>query len=343
MFKVMSRLVVSPIDSGGGLQVLQSCGARKDDEIKMTDSPQPMITAVIPAFNEEKTVAQVVEGARRYVTEVIVIDDGSEDTTSEKAVLAGAKVIRIPRNMGKAHALSIGLMTAALNGSNVVVCLDADGQHDPNDIPKVVKPIIENRADMVIGSRFLDAHAKGLIPSYRRFGQGVLTLATNLGSSVKITDSQSGYRAFRREVIAGFDYSTPQGMEIESSMVRSAVRRGIRIEEVPIVAKYEGLDTSTLTPSSHGMSVLGSVLKSVRSEHPLLYFGVTGMVMAVIGVILGIYSIEQYISVKTLPFGPTLMAVMLTALGVLFILVGLILNAISAMVIEGRARHGNNN
>jgi hypothetical protein len=130
-------------------------------------------------------------------------------------------------------------------------------------------------------------------------------------------------------------------MEIESSMIRSAVRRGIRIEEVPIVAKYEGLDTSTMTPSSHGMSVLSSVLRAVRSEHPLLYFGVSGIVMAVAGVILGLYSIEQYISLRALPFGSSLAAVMLTVLGVLFVLVGLILNAISAMVVEGRARRRN--
>jgi glycosyltransferase involved in cell wall biosynthesis len=307
----------------------------------MSKESDPIITAVIPAFNEEKTVGEVVEGARKHAAEVIVIDDGSDDTTSEKAILAGAKVIRIPKNSGKAHALSIGLTTAALNGSNVVVCLDADGQHDPNDIPKVVEPIIKNRADMVIGSRFLDAHSRQLIPNYRRLGQEVLTLATNLGSTVKITDSQSGFRAFRKEVVAGFDYSTPQGMEIESSMVRSAVKRGVRIEEVPITAKYEGLDSSTLTPSGHGMSVLGSVLKSVRSEHPLLYFGVTGMAMTIIGVILGLYSIEQYISVKALPFGPTLLAVMLAALGILFVLVGLILNAISGLMANGKGSHTN--
>lgn len=297
-----------------------------------------MITAVIPAFNEEKTVAQVVEGARKHVFEVIVIDDGSEDTTSEKAILAGAKVIRIPRNMGKAHALSIGLTTAALNGSNVVVCLDADGQHDPNDIPRVVQPILDARADMVIGSRFLDQQARSLIPGFRRLGQGVLTLATNLGSTVKITDSQSGYRAFRKEVVAGFDYATPRGMEIESSMVRSAVSRGLRIEEVPIIARYEGLDTSTLKPSSHGMSVLGSILRSIKFEHPLLYFGVSGFMMAVVGVVFGLYSIEQYIAVRSLPFGPSLLGVMLTALGILFVLVGLILSAISEMVINGKAR-----
>jgi amino acid transporter len=123
-------------------------------------------------------------------------------------------------------------------------------------------------------------------------------------------------------------------MGIESEMVRSAVKSGLRIEEVPITAKYEGLDTSTLKPGTHGMSVLGSVISAVRSEHPLLYFGASGLIMTIIGVVFGLYSIEQYISVKSLPFGPSLLAVMLTALGILFILVGLILNAISQMVVE---------
>jgi hypothetical protein len=152
-----------------------------------------------------------------------------------------------------------------------------------------------------------------------------------MGNAVKITDSQSGYRAFRRDILRSFDYAET-GMGIESEMVRSAVRQGFKIEEVPITAKYEGLDTSTLKPGNHGMSVLGSVVREIRSEHPLLYFGVSGFIMTIVGVVFGLYSIEQYISVKALPFGASLLAVMLTALGILFILVGLILNAISAMV-----------
>ncbi len=293
------------------------------------------VTAVIPAFNEEKTIEWVVEGAKRHADEVIVVDDGSVDATAAKAVKAGATVIRIPNNSGKAHALSIGLTTAALNGSNVVVCLDSDGQHDPDDIPKVAAPIAEGRADMVIGSRYLDSHSKGLIPGYRKIGQGVLTFATNLGSDVKITDSQSGYRAFRKDVLSGFNYSA-EGMGIESNMVREAARKGFRIEEVSIEARYEGLESSTLAPSAHGVSVLTSVLRAVKSEHPLLYFGVTGMTMTIIGVLAGFYSIQQYIEVRALPFGPTLIAVMFAILGVLLMLVGLILNAISELVATGK-------
>jgi len=290
-----------------------------------------MTTAVIPAFNEEKTVAEVIAGARRHVSEVLVVDDGSKDSTAEKAVAAGAKVIRIPRNSGKANALSIGLTTAAINGSDIVVCLDADGQHDPDDIPRIIGPIVDGRADMVIGSRFIDAHAKGMIPGYRRLGQGVLTIATNVGNPVKITDSQSGYRAFKSDIIQGFNYSA-KGMAIESDMIRDAARRGLRIAEVPIEAKYAGLDTSTLRPGRHGMSVLGAILRSIKWEHPLLYFGAGGFVMAVIGIVFGLYSIERYVSSNSLPFGPSLIAVLLTALGVLFVLVGLILSAISEMV-----------
>ena len=121
-------------------------------------------------------------------------------------------------------------------------------------------------------------------------------------------------------------------MCVESEMARNAARMGLRIEEVSIVAKHEGLETSTITPGSHGMSVLGSVLKEVRSEHLLLYFGVGGMLMTIVGVMFGLYSIEQYIAVKAMPFGPSLLAVMLAALGILFVSVGLILNATSAMV-----------
>jgi len=173
------------------------------------------ITAVIPAYNEQDTIDQIVRAAKLYANDVIVVDDGSEDDTGELAVSAGATVIRIPKNVGKGHALGIGLSTAAMKGSSVVVCLDGDGQHDPTDIPKIVKPIIEGKADMVIGSRFLNKESKDMIPAYRKIGQSILTSATNFGNSVKITDSQSGYRAFTREVVKGFAYSEA-GMGIES-------------------------------------------------------------------------------------------------------------------------------
>ena len=130
-------------------------------------------------------------------------------------------------------------------------------------------------------------------------------------------------------------------MKIGSNMVRNAVERGLGIEEAPIVARYEELDTSTLNSGSHGMIVLGSMLRSIRTGHPLLYFGDGGIVMTILGIILGLNTIEQYVAHKALTFGPTLLAVMLTDLGVLFILAGLIPSAFSNMVHANRPRRGN--
>ncbi len=301
----------------------------------MNDIPREHIAAVIPAFNEAKTISMVIHGVSKYAGEVIVVDDGSSDGTADLAVSAGANVIRIPRNVGKGNALGIGLTTAALNGSRVVVCLDADGQHNPDDMPRIVAPVLDGRADMVIGSRFLDASSRELIPTYRRMGQNILTYATNIGNTVRITDSQSGYRAFRKDVLRGFEYAE-SGMGVESEMVRMAVRNGLRVEEVPITARYDGLDTSSIRPGRHGIGVLNSVLRSVRSEHPLLYFGVGGLFLMIIGLILGVYSVEQYITVSQLPFGPSLLATLFTAMGTVFLLVGLILNAISSVAASDR-------
>ena len=294
------------------------------------------VTVVIPAYNEQHTIGQIVRTAKLYANDVIVVDDGSEDHTGESAISAGASVIRIPKNTGKGHALAIGLSTAAMNGCDVGVCLDGDGQHDPTDIPRIVQPILENRADMVIGSRFLNQKSKDMIPGYRKIGQSILTSATNLGSSVKITDSQSGFRAFRKDVLRNFSYSEA-GMGIESEMIRNAVKSGTRIREVPITASYEGLKTSTYSPGNHGMTVLGSIIRSVRSEHPLLYFGVSGATMTIIGVILGLYAIHQYTVTNALPFGPSTLAVVMTVLGILFVLVGLILNAISELAAKSKS------
>jgi glycosyltransferase involved in cell wall biosynthesis len=289
------------------------------------------ITVVIPAYNEERTIGQIVRIAKQHANDVIVVDDGSDDSTGEFAVDAGAKVIRIPNNSGKGHALGIGLSTAAMNGSSVVVCLDADGQHDPADIPRIVQPIVDGKADMVIGSRFLSLESKNQIPAYRKIGQNILTTATNFGSSVKITDSQSGYRAFTKETARGFSYSET-GMGIESEMIRNAVGSGARIQEVSIAAKYQGVSkASTYRPGSHGIAVLGSIIRSVRSEHPLLYFGVAGLSLFILGLVVSLYSVQYYLEHSILPLGPTLLAVATVFLGTLFILVGLILNAISDM------------
>jgi glycosyltransferase involved in cell wall biosynthesis len=153
----------------------------------------PSITAILPAFNEEVSIGSVVLRTKQYANRVIVVDDGSSDRTAEVASLAGAEVLRHTENMGKGAALRTGFQS--LNGDEVIVTIDSDGQHDPADMPRLIEPILRGEADMVNGSRYLNGDRKDT-PAYRRLGQVVLDKATNLDSGISVTDSQSGFRAY---------------------------------------------------------------------------------------------------------------------------------------------------
>lgn len=150
------------------------------------------ITAILPAYNEEISIGSVVLNTRKYVDRVIVVDDGSHDRTLEVAELAGAEVIRHPRNLGKGAALRTGF--EAMNGADVIVTIDTDGQNSPADIPKLIEPILWGEADRVNGSCCINSNKKDM-PFYRRIGQRVLDAATNLDSGLSVTDSHSGFRA----------------------------------------------------------------------------------------------------------------------------------------------------
>ena len=299
-----------------------------DEETQEITIREAKLSVVIPAFNEAATIADVVKGAAKYADEVIVVDDGSSDNTSFVAKAAGAKVMRLPTNSGKGFALSMGLSTAALDGADLIVCLDGDGQHNPEEIPMVCGPVLRGEADLVIGSRFLMKKGSKEIPKYRTIGQHALTKATNFGNGVKVTDSQSGFRCLTKKAALSMEL-TEAGMGIESEMVRDAVKLGLKIKEIPISCKYEGLDTSTLEPGKHGTSVLSSILRVVQDEHPLLYFGVGGLILTIIGLSAGLYSIYQFIDAKSLPFLPSIIGALFFFLGLTSIFAGVILNSIS--------------
>ncbi len=287
--------------------------------------------AIIPAFNEENTIGSVVLRTKRHVDKVIVVDDGSKDKTAEVARLAGARVAKHIRNGGKGIALRTGFEVAENLHPDIVVCLDADAQHNPDDIPMVMAPIISGEADMVIGSRFLDKEHKKYIPKYRRLGQWVLTTTTNFGSDTKITDSQSGFRAFSGDILGKFKFRQ-NGFSVESEMIEDANDNEIKIKEVPISARYDGLDTSTEKPGKHGLGVLGFIIKTVKDRRPLLFFGVTGAILLLIGLVLGVYSLDRFFNHGYLPFGPSLVASMLILMGALSVFAGLILSSISGMI-----------
>jgi glycosyltransferase involved in cell wall biosynthesis len=289
------------------------------------------ILAILPAFNEEVSIGSVVLRAKRYADRVIVVDDGSSDRTAEVADLAGAEVIRHQVNRGKGAALKTGF--EFLNGERVVVTIDADGQHDPSDIPKLVEPILKGEADMVNGSRYISGNKRDT-PLYRRLGQVVLDKATNLESGLCITDSQSGFRAFAADTKDIFRFNQ-NGLAIESEMLADAAYAGLRIKEVEIGVRYD-VDNSSENPVSHGVKVLVNILQDIELNRPLYYFTVPGIAMAAIGIGIGLEFLQIFYHGGALQFGPTLLMILLTLVGSFMAFTGIILHSISQMMNKSR-------
>lgn len=295
----------------------------------MAEAKGPLIAAVIPAFNETGTIRKTVEESMKYVHEVIVVDDGSTDDTGRVASSAGATVLRHAANLGYGAALATGFRYARGNGAKILVVLDGDGQHSPADIPKIVEPIIRRDAEIASGSRFINADSKNEIPTYRKLGIGVVNKAWNFATKDGFTDTQCGFRAYSREAIEKIDIKET-GMSASLEILNEAAQKNLRIVEVPISAKYEG-DTSTVQPGRHGMELVNYVLRKMKDEHPLLIFGVSGIIVTTIGLAFGVYSLNSYFDSRYLPFGPTIVAGLMVYVGTLMIFGGLILNSIQAL------------
>jgi glycosyltransferase involved in cell wall biosynthesis len=291
------------------------------------------ITAILPAFNEEVSIGSIVLHARQHADRVIVIDDGSTDNTFEVAQLAGAEVIRHTSNKGKGAALKTGFEIAALNGTKIIVTLDADGQHDPEDIPKLIAPILAGEADMVNGSRYINDKDRNT-PFYRRIGQSVLDKATNFNSGLHITDTQSGFRAFDKDILPVFKFRS-NGMAIESEMLMDAANAGLKMKEVEIGVRYD-VDCSTENPISHGLRVLVNVLYDMELNKPLYYFTAPGLLFTIVGIGMGLTFLRDFYLGGRLNFGPTLFMILLTLVGSFMAFTGIILHSVSRLIKENR-------
>jgi glycosyltransferase involved in cell wall biosynthesis len=287
------------------------------------------IVAAIPAYNEEIAIGSVIARAKQHVDEVLVIDDGSADKTAQVAELMGATVIIHEQNSGKGVALRTAFRWAQHKDVDILVTLDADGQHCPDEIPQVVEPILWKHADVVNGARFLKGHCVD-VPKYRRVGQEVLTLATNMTADVKLTDSQSGFRAFSKETFGVFNFNNA-GMGVESEMINDAAAAGFKITEVPITCRYD-VEGSTFNPVKHGFSVLNSIINQFQRKHPLLYFGVPGFLTLLTGLTLGFWTIYGYNAGDGFWIGKALLAMTLVLVGIFGLFSGLILNSLALFV-----------
>jgi len=285
------------------------------------------VVVAIPCFNEERFIGSVVLKAREYADQVMVIDDGSSDRTAWVAEQAGATVIRHEFNQGKAAAVNTALEYARNSDCNILVLLDGDGQHEPADIPSLLKPITEGEADIVVGSRFLGV--KSHIPRMRALGQRVLTFATNVGADVKLTDSQSGFRAFSRKTVEALSFGQ-KGFSVESEMQFRAKESNLRMREVPVGVAYYG--RGKRSPVGHGTMVLGGILRLISGRIPLVFFGVPGGALLAIGVLQGWRVVQGYNATGDFYMGPALLAVLFCILGSLSLFTGLILHAIKSVI-----------
>ena len=287
------------------------------------------VAVVLPAYNEEVSIGSVVLLARRYADRVIVVDDGSSDRTAEVAASAGAEVIVHSPNLGKGVAFKTGF--AAAEGADIIVTMDSDGQHNPADIPKLLEPILRGEADMVNGSRYLNGHDTDT-PVYRRIGQTILDKVTVLNSGIKITDSQSGFRAFSASTKDFFRFNA-QGMAIESEMLADAGRYGLRVKEVPIGVRYD-VDGSTENPVRHGLTVLLKIIKDMEYNKPLYYITLPGSILGIIGFYMGLTFLRTFYLGGSLNFGPTMLMILLTLVGVFMSFTGVLLHSISGLILR---------
>jgi glycosyltransferase involved in cell wall biosynthesis len=287
------------------------------------------VAIAIPAHNEDRFIGSLILKLRRSGYAVLVVDDGSTDGTASIAEDAGATVVRHPTNLGKTAAVQTAFLRAREMNIGALVLLDGDSQHDPADVERVVEPILSGQADMVVGSRFAGVISD--IPRWRVAGQHALTLATNFGSGLHLTDTESGFRAFSRRAVEEMTFRG-KGFSIEPEMQFEAKQRGWRVLEIPIQVHYE-LPIKR-NPLWQGMRTLDAIFRLIAEHRPLLFFSTPGFVLFLAGLSLGFYVLKVYEATLQLAIGLALLTVLLSLIGVLSIFVGIMLHALRSALLE---------
>ena len=284
----------------------------------------------LPAYNEEKNIAKIILELKKVVDDVIVCNDGSSDLTGEIAEKLGASVINHPKNLGYGGAIGSIFAKAKEIDADILVTFDADGQHRLEDIENVLEPIKKEQADIVIGSRFLGNSET--VPAYRKLGIKVITKISNLETELKLTDSQSGLRAYNKKTIQILNISE-RGMGVSTEILIKASKAGLKITEVPIKIIYEG-DTSTHNAASHGISVLMSTVKFISIEHPLKFYGIPGIIFLALGIFFTIWVANEYIITRNFPIHVGLIGVATIIVGTMLSMTAILLYSLVNIVRE---------
>ena len=291
-----------------------------------------MILACIPAYNEESHIENLVKSAKSHVDSVLVCDDGSTDDTAKLAKKAGATVISHKTNKGYGAAIISLFEYARDNNAEIMITFDGDGQHNPDQIPLLLDTLTQHNVDVVIGSRFLNQNTEA--PGYRKRGIKIITSAANYGTDLKVSDSQSGFRAYSKNAIDAI-HPTEDGMSISTEILLKISNKGLSLAEVPITISYGG-DTSEHNPVSHGVSVLANTIKYVSIKHPLKFYGIPGIALIIAGIVLGGIFLDAYLNKQAVFYGSLLGSVVMFLLGAILCVTSIILFSMANLI---RDRH----
>lgn len=284
----------------------------------------------IPAYNEEGTIADVIKGSLKFADRVLVCDDGSTDDTAKIARESGARVVSHKKNEGYGASIITLFDAARQENADVMVTLDGDGQHNPEQIPLLLNALKENNVDVVIGSRFL-AESEGT-PGYRKRGIKVITSAANLGTDFKVSDAQSGFRAYSKKAIQSI-HPTETGMAVSTEILLKISNKGLNLTEVPISVSY-GNNTSSHRPVPHGVAVLMNTLKFISVKHPIPFYGFPGIALIVIGSIIGYQFLDAYLNKQVIFLGSLMAAIILFLVGTILCVTAVILFSMATLMRE---------
>ena len=300
----------------------------------MTENNGKRSLAVIPCYNEGRTIRYVIQKSKKHVDDVLVIDDGSSDDTGKIAKKTGAKVISHRFNKGKSAGIKTGFAYALANNYDFVVTLDGDAQHNPNEIPILLNYVKNNGHDIILGIRW---GKNTEMPLWRKIGKRILDYTTGLGNGWYVTDSQCGFRAFNKKAVENLiSRLNGYGFTVESEQLIRAHEAGLKVSSKPVSCKYKGLDTSTKRPTTHAFSVLRFIIYTMASRRSFLYICIPGFILTLIGFLVGIQTLQIYNQTNILNIGNILLGCALFMSGALAVITGLLVNILPTWFKRGK-------
>lgn len=315
-----------PIAVEASLEAFESSGRAIVEAV--FEPSQTDVLVGIPAYNEAETIEHVCEAAREHADEVLVVDDGSDDRTAARAREAGATVVEHDRNRGYGSGLKTIFQEANERDIDSLVVLDADGQHDTGDIPRLIAEHEESDANIVIGNRFGDT-AETDMPLYRKCGLWTITSLVNLSlgnisRTERISDAQSGYRSYDAvaiETIADHAHRIDDQMSASTDILQISNSCDLTVSEVPTTITYDVSNANTRHPVTHGLGIVGRIFGKLKRGRPITTFGVPGFITTLSGIGAGYWTILNIVTNGTVATESAMLSSLLIISGMVALMI----------------------